>query len=68
MNATLDSLESQFSFKVVKLQQKLEALSMEIEAACQEWDELADRLDEIESESRDALKGKREDYGGYHGV
>ena len=49
LNSKLDSLEFQFSSKLEELQQKLEALSIEVEVARQERDELADRLAEIES-------------------
>ena len=41
--AELDSLKCQFSSKFDKLLQKIEALSIEIEVAHQERDELADR-------------------------
>ena len=49
LNAKLDSLECQFSSKFDELQQKIEALSIEIKVAHQERDKLADRLDEIKS-------------------
>ena len=49
LTAELDSLKCQFSSKFDELLQKIEALSIEIEVAHQERDELADRLEELES-------------------
>ena len=49
LSAKLESLKCQFSLKFDELQQKTEALNMEIKVARQEQDELADHLEEIES-------------------
>ena len=59
LTAELDSLKVQFSSKFDELLQKIECLSIEIEVARQERDELADRLEELESGTIHTKNGQK---------